>query len=332
MYTDEDIDEAVKQGIFSKESVVDFRAHYSSLNNSSSVDEEHFRLVSGFNDIFVVIASVLLLFSSYWALSGYSKFIALCIFPALAWVLAEFFVRKRRMALPAIVLLISFVGGIFALSLSLFESISESTVAAMTALTVVAAYIHWLRFKVPITVAAGTAAAVGFIVSFSIYNFPELKQWASLLIFTCGILSFTFAMYWDASDLERVTNRSDVAFWIHLLSAPMIVHPVFSGLGVLDGNESLSSMLIVIIMYFVLTLISVVVDRRAFMVSSLVYVLYALSNLLELYGVVGYSFAITGVCIGAALLILTAFWHAVRAYIVSMLPLIIKAYVPEIKN
>lgn len=65
-----------------------------------------------------------------------------------------------------------------------------------------------------------------------------------------------------------------------------------------------------------MTSISIVVDRRAFMVSSLIYVLYAISNILEAYGVVGYSFAVTGVCIGAALLLLPAFWHPVRGKLV----------------
>ena len=32
---------------------------------------------------------------------------------ATAWGLAEFFTRKRRMALPSIILLLAFVGGVF---------------------------------------------------------------------------------------------------------------------------------------------------------------------------------------------------------------------------
>jgi hypothetical protein len=30
-------------------------------------------------------------------------------------------------------------------------------------------------------------------------------------------------MWWDSSDRARLTRRSDVAFWLHLLAAPMIV-------------------------------------------------------------------------------------------------------------
>ena len=50
-----------------------------------------------------------------------------------------------------------------------------------------------------------------------------------------GIGVFLFAMRWDSSDPTRTTRRSDVAFWLHLLAAPMIVHPIFTLLGLNDG-------------------------------------------------------------------------------------------------
>jgi hypothetical protein len=45
-------------------------------------------------------------------------------------------------------------------------------------------------------------------------------------------------MFWDYADIHRVTYESDVAFWLHLASAPLIIHPIFGMLGVLDGGES----------------------------------------------------------------------------------------------
>ncbi len=53
-----------------------------------------------------------------------------------------------------------------------------------------------------------------------------------------GIGTFLFAMWWDSSDRARLTRRADVAFWLHLLAAPMIVHPVFTLLGLNDGNAT----------------------------------------------------------------------------------------------
>lgn len=328
MYTDEDLDAAVKEGIFTEESVSMFRQRLSSLKDTPAVDEENFKLITGFNDIYVVIACLLLLFSSYWALQAFNITLAEFVFAVVSWGLAEFFVRKRKMALPAIVLLLSFVAGVYELGLHLFHALADASIAAAAALTVTATYLHWRRFRVPVTIAVGTAAAIVFLVYSLLAINSGLREWVSSIIFTCGIIAFVYAMYWDACDRTRTTHQSDVAFWLHLMSAPLIVHPVFSNLGILAGNESLFNIATVISLYLVMTLISLVIDRRAFMVSSLAYVLYALTSFLETYGFIGYGFAVTGVCIGAALLLLSAFWHPARTALLSVLPASIGKYVP----
>ena len=333
MYTDEDLNFAVEKKIFSAESVEEFRAVLSSLKNSPSIDEENFRLIGGFNDIFIVIACSLLLFSSLWVIESITNndSLGLLAFTILSWCLAEFFILKRKMALPAIMLLLSFVGGVFALLISFFTSPSEMSFISAAAVSTIAAYLHWARFRVPITIAVGTAAGVGLLISLTISIFPDAKNWLLTILFLCGILTFVFAMYWDASDTNRTTRRSDVAFWLHLLSAPLIIHPVFSSLGVLNGNESLGNMAVVLVLYLLITSISIAIDRRAFMVSSLVYVLYALSSLIKTYGGVGYSFALTGVFMGGALLLLSAYWHRVRGNWVGKLPNQVKRYIPKAK-
>ncbi|MCO1336340.1 hypothetical protein MO867_18570 [Microbulbifer sp. OS29] len=329
MYTDEDLNFAVKNGIFTAESVTEFRSKLSSLRNSPAADEENFRLIGGFNDIFIVFACSLVLFSSLWVLKAITSenSIGLAVFAGLSWCLAEFFVLKRRMALPAIMLLLAFVGGTFAFTASALPS--EISLVAAAAAAVLAAGLHWLRFRVPITIAVGTAAVTGFIVSLTLSIFPETKNWLLPIVFLCGILTFIFAMYWDASDTSRITRRSDTAFWLHLLSAPLIIHPIFTYLGVLDGNESFVSMAVVLALYLLITALSITIDRRALMVSSLVYVLYALSSLIKTYGGIGYSFALTGVFMGAALLLLSAYWHRVRRNLIRKLPYKAKKYIPE---
>jgi hypothetical protein len=139
-------------------------------------------------------------------------------------------------------------------------------------------------------------------------------------------------MYWDASDIERVTQKSDVAFWLHLVSAPLVIHPMFSMLGIFDESQTILSMSLVIVLYLIMTVISIAIDRRAFMVSALAYVLYALSTIINNNGDVGYSFALTGVFMGAALLLLSAFWQAARQHIVKVLPFSIKEYLPRIAD
>lgn len=333
MYTDEDLNLAVKKGVFTDTSVEEFRNLVSSLNHSPSVDEENFRLIGGFNDIFIVIACALLLFSSWWVLNSISDSngLGLLVFTGLSWFLAEFFVRRRNMALPAIMLLLAFIGGIFALTLSLMPFQEEVSAINAAAISTIAAYAHWMRFKVPITIAAGTAAVVVLIVSVMMNILPDSENLLLGILFICGLICFAFAMYWDASDTSRTTRKSDVAFWLHLLSAPLIIHPIFFSLGVLDGDESLLTTVIVMVLYVVMTLISITIDRRAFMVSSLAYVLYALSSLFKNYGDVGYSFALTGVFMGAALLLLSAYWHPVRKQLLAYLPERLQALTPKVK-
>lgn len=332
MYSDEDLDLAVKKGVFTATSVDEFRELVASSKETSVVDEENFRLVGGFNDIFIVIACALLLFSSLWVVSPINESLGYLVFAALSWALSEVFVKRRKMALPAIVLLLTFVGGAFSFAGSLLAADSSYGVIFSTALATLAAYLHWRRFYVPITIAVGTGTGLALLGSTVMSVFPASADLFMVTTFLCGCIAFVLAMYWDAGDTSRRTRKSDVAFWLHLLSAPLIIHPIFSNLGVLEGNESLSNMLLIVLLYLLMTLVSISIDRRAFMVSSLMYVIYALVSLFEHYGGVGYSFAVTGIVMGASLLLLSFYWHTVRAIFVQKLPERIQHYLPVVKK
>src|SRR4029078_9868837 len=135
-----------------------------------------------------------------------------------------------------------------------------------------------------------------------------------------GIGVFLFAMWWDSSDRARVTRRSDVAFWLHLLAAPMIAHPVFALLGLCNGSGGTGGGLIVVGLYILFGLTALAVDRRALLVSALAYVLYALTELFKRFGAVELTIALTALIIGSALLLLSAYWHQARRLIVTRLP------------
>lgn len=323
MYIEEDIDSAVAAGVLTAETATAFRNHVGKLKNGPAVDEEHFRLVTGFNDIFVVIACSLLLASVEWIGATYAKWVGAVAVSIAAWVLAEFFIRKRRMALPAIVLLLAFIGGVLATGLLLLEKTPQTLVMA-SAIATLAAWLHWLRFQIPITVAAGAATFVGSIVALLLFKVPEARNWTTAIPLTAGFVVFALAMWWDTSDTARQTRRSDVAFWLHLLAAPLLVHPVFALLGVFSGKTTLEQAGAVVLLYVALAFISLCIDRRALMVSALIYVLYAFSTLLKQYGVVSLSFAITALFIGSALLLLSAFWHPSRLFVLKFLPLIVR--------
>ncbi|MAW98760.1 MAG: hypothetical protein CMN72_03755, partial [Sphingomonas sp.] len=61
MYSEIEIDNAVKAGALSPQAAEAFRNHVAAQRALPAVDEEHFRLLSGFNDIFVGIAIALML-------------------------------------------------------------------------------------------------------------------------------------------------------------------------------------------------------------------------------------------------------------------------------
>lgn len=126
-------------------------------------------------------------------------------------------------------------------------------------------------------------------------------------------------MWWDVSDRERRTRRSDVAFWLHLAAAPLIAHPVFHMLGVFNESITLNLAAIVLALYLVFAFVALAVDRRALLVSSLAYVLYAMYVLFYRAGAVELAWAFTALAIGSTLLTLSAFWHPMRRLVVGTL-------------
>lgn len=61
MYSEAELQSAVSAGAISHEAAQALRDHANGMRNAPVADEEHFRLITGFNDIFVTIAAVLLL-------------------------------------------------------------------------------------------------------------------------------------------------------------------------------------------------------------------------------------------------------------------------------
>ena len=352
MFTQQDLDEAVAAGVLTPEAAATFRQHLDRNAALPAVDEENFRLLSGFNDIFVSIAAVILLFSVGFigqsigprVDGGGPAPLAGLLIAAAAWGLALFFTAKRRMALPSILLLLAFVGGLFEAAGSLALIVAgpggtehnERLMAAIAAGSAIVAaggaWLHWRRFKVPITVAAGAGAVAGLLVSLVATAIgagnaqTETILLVALLIIGVGM--FLFAMRWDSSDPERLTRRSDVAFWLHLLAAPMIAHPIFALLGLTRGNASAGEAVAVVLLYVALGITALAIDRRALLVSALAYVLYALSSLFSQFGAVELNVALTALVIGSALLLLSAFWHQARRAVVSGLPATLRGYLP----
>ena len=351
MYSEDDLNAAVNAGALSQQAADALRAHAALSRATPAVDEEHFRLIGGFNDIFVVIACVILLTSVGWIGNSINIAVGALAVAASSWALAEFFTRQRRMALPSILLLITFVGGVMFAAVPLgFLLLRLANVAYTDANAssfseagmmnfgiagpagALAAWLHWRRFKVPITVAAGAYALFLSGVLVVLGFVPGGSQWTSLFTFACGVAVFAVAMRWDASDPLRQRRNSDVAFWLHLLAAPLLVHPLFSALGVLGGDVNAWQAAGVVAVYVLIALLSLAIDRRALMVSSLGYVLVAFGALLKSFGSIGTSFAATALVVACALLLLSAFWQRSRQAVLGMLPASVRAWVAPLQQ
>jgi len=357
MYSQQELDDAVASGVITAQAADALRAHVEGERSTAIPDEEQFRLLTGFNDIFVSIAAAILLFAVGWIGQSVGQAVGLAILDrsgsggpgpsflaplfiaATAWGLALYFTGRRRMALPSILLLLAFIGGVFASVAFLavqvigsdhFQNNQSDALAAIVgglsaAIAAAAAWLHWRRFHVPITIAAGAAAVAGIFVSIVVgiiqpADSESAKNIILGFVLLLGVGMFLFAMWWDSSDRARLTRRSDVAFWLHLLAAPMIAHPIFSLLGLNNGTVSVGEALIVVGLYVLFGLTALAVDRRALLVSALAYVLYALTELFKQFGAVELNVALTALIIGSALLMLSAFWHQARRMVVTRLP------------
>ncbi len=357
MYTEDDLRTAVATGAITAEAADALRNSVKASREAPAGDEEHFRLINSFNDIFVTIAAIMVLVAMAGIgqaftpnVDGPPPFAGLLIAGA-AWGMAEFFTRKRRMALPSIILLLAFVGGVFAMLLGFIvmafdgdnfgngnEVLGGLLIAGSGLLTAGAAWMHWRRFMVPITVAAGAAALAVTVIALIITGIgpATLDNPESVLIplvFIVGLAIFAFAMRWDTSDRERQTRRSDVAFWLHLLAAPMIAHPIFHWIGVTTGeNIGVGAAVAVLVVYVAMGLVALAIDRRALLVSALAYVLATLTWLFDRFGAVELNVALTALVIGSALLMLSAFWTPIRNMIVAKLPNDVQTRLPVAGN
>ena len=99
----------------------------------------------------------------------------------------------------------------------------------------------------------------------------------------------------------------------------MIAHPVFHMLGVFGNDIHIATAVIVLALYLAFAFVALAVDRRALLVSSLAYVLYAMYALFQTAGAVELAWAFTALLIGSALLTLSAFWPVMRRIVVGML-------------
>jgi hypothetical protein len=353
MIATEILTKGVEQGIITAEQAQRLRALEGirePLEPSTSPDDEQLRFISGFSDIFVTIGLAMFLGAiGYFALrSGgvLGMWIAVAV---TAWLLAEFFTRLRRMALPSIVLLIVFAVAVFtgagiflgagnspfsyplsSMALLGINTDQPTILAAAALLTVLLTAVHYWRFRVPITIAAGCCALTGTVVGLVYGLAPQLSPVGhNAIILGCGLAIFVLAMRFDMTDPERLTRRTDIAFWLHLLAAPLIVHSLIEGMVTDTKKLGLESAVAIIVVFLALSFVAVLIDRRAMLVSGLAYAGVAFWTLIRQAGLSDMTTPITILALGAFVLLLSAGWRPLRAGILSLVPPVLARRLPQ---
>ena len=302
--------------------------------NGSAAGEEELRFIRNFHDVFLSIGIGLFaiglgIFTSLMIpqLTGVSldggdidgeirgllavPGIVYLIDAAIMWGIAEIFARSRRLFLPAIVILIAFTGfavsGVTFLYSSIagdfsgdFEQIANQfrafpLVLSLTATIAILAY--YFRMKLPFAMGTGAASLAGVFVSLAIFVDPDLvfdNVW--LWLFGSGMFLFFLGIYFDARDPERKTRLSDNGFWLHLFAAPMIfisVTTMIAGEDRFTSSDAFPAIATLVIV-FIFALISLILNRRALVVSGLVSAASALGILFSKSGIdAAYTIALT---------------------------------------
>lgn len=324
MYSESDIESAVAAGILTPETAAALRDHVARERQMPAADEEHFRLIGGFNDVFVTLALMLVLVFPISTGSGF-------LVAPVCWGLAEFVTRQRRLALPSIVLLLVFAGSIWFEARELVSRTGTGLLSppgaggtiGASAVTLAATFLYWWRFRVPMAQAVMAGVALAGLVFAAADYAPGAGLTWPLLGFG-GLAVFAYAMHWDLADRDRRTHRADVAFWLHLLAAPLIAHSVFSQIGIFDSSTPAWAPLVLVV-YIFFALVALAVDRRAILVSGLGYAVAAVSGLM---GDVGAGLIGATLLLGGTLLVLGLFWPNARAAVVVYLPEQLRRHLP----
>jgi hypothetical protein len=202
-------------------------------------------------------------------------------------------------------------------------------VAGAAFVTVLLVALHYWRFRVPITVAAGCAALTATVLGLFNGLVPNLPGASHAVIFSCGLAVFALAMQYDTADLERQTRRTDIAFWLHLLAAPLIVHSVTRGLVTKASELDPGTAVAIMAIFLALSFIAVLIDRRAMLVSGLAYAGVAFWALIRQAGISGMTTPLTILALGAFVLLLSAGWRPLRAGILSIAPRALTQHLPR---
>ena len=296
------------------EPLLDFIRQRQSGTDESAEPNSHdepLRFVRGFGDVFISLGIILLVIAiNMLSLSGYLYFLPVVGFV----IMAEWLVRVRRLSLPGIAILISIL---YFVNKAIDFDHENATVFGLAILSLTSLFFY-LRYKMPFSllpVAAGVVAIAVVQIGTELIEYP--------LIFSgLGLIVFVVAMGFDIRDTERKTHLSDSAFWLHLLAAPLIIHGLMISV-LFSQQQWLADMghAVFIVLFFIgILLIALLLDRRAMLVATQLYMAYAVTQLLQ--GQLGSTQNIiiyVLLILGFAIIFFGTYWYKTRRLLYGFL-------------
>ena len=301
------------------------------------------RFVRGFHDVIITIGIIAV------AGGAVMLFHLFALIP-LSLLLAEIFVRRQRLALPAFTLTATFMIGSFYLASRLLNDLwPESGLTPPLVINFVALSLFYWRYRVPVALAC--LIVTGLCVLLGLALTPVISSdspssvrsdllWVGLLSLGFSLLSFLIAMRFDMLDLARVTRRSDVAFWLHLVTAPALLFSLLLLIFInfrLWESHGTANALITIVIVAGMMLVGILIDRRAFVTSGLISLGVAVYYMFVHENGLGERFQATAlalslVVVGLVVLSLGSCWRALRGLIIPRLPLALQAKLPPVQK
>ncbi|TCD15999.1 hypothetical protein [Oricola cellulosilytica] len=340
--------------------------------------DEPLRLVGGGNDLFVTVGVVLLFAGLLFVLRstiGTSTPVIAGMLGILVWLVAEFVTRQRRMRLSSTLLGLGFLGAAAKLvSVYLEGRIDPDSLrnplqyaalrpqagiwsAIFFGVIAAAAVIYFLRFRVPIMAAILALCLTGFaFVSTTLFFYdsvtsgtvllptpdqiPDVIARALYVPLACGVIIFVTGVAFDLHDRERHTVWSDCAFWLHVISAPLLVHPLFilaTGQEVVFGEiePGMIASIMLGMLFGGFVYVALAIDRRSLLVPTFAYfgslgIYYLIDGAANTTDIP--PFALILLVIGGLIILFGAGWQNMRRLIVgSTLPTSVLSKLPPIK-
>ena len=360
-----DLANTVSEGIITGEQAEQLRAFSKRLHANDDCPrfqeletrDEPFRLLRGFRDIFIALGILFLSIGATvlnFAITGnalketaerslvefMTGAVGAAILLIIGIIIAEIVTRKLRLPLSSLILSLAIAlwAGLFGMQISApAASLLTQSAVQLKSISLVLFFLSafigislfYVRYRLPFVMLVVATTLVGLGLSIIKSIFLDLETYdLRFVIGGLGFIVFLFAMNFDLKDRLRLTRLSENAFWLHLLAAPLMIHSILA-----TTSWDQISIPLILAVFTILTLIALIIDRRAFLVSSLLYMAGAFTQIVKALGLdSSLQFAVPILFIGLLVVVLGIGWSPLRRLIMTIVPSAIANRVPPIAS